>query len=140
MEDALVGASGGRVDLLSAPAHVQRDLHRVLSEMRVTPALARVMGELARDPAAVWKRATPVRRVTPQFLLGWVENSGERDARALSELVSAAREKVAARAEAARATPAPASAPKERYLTPEELKQWRLEPLLAAKRAEAAQA
>lgn len=96
VETALVSASGGKVDLMSAPAHLLRDLHRVLGEMRVTPALARVMGELARDPAAMWKRATPVRRVTLQFLLGWVEGNGERDARALSELVAAAREKVAA--------------------------------------------
>jgi hypothetical protein len=104
VETALVGASGGKVDLMSAPAHLLRDLHRVMGEMRVTPALARVMGELARDPAAMWKRATPVRRVTPQFLLGWVEGNGERDARALSELVAAAREKVLARAP--RAVPA----------------------------------
>jgi hypothetical protein len=104
VETALVSASGGKVDLMSAPAHLLRDLHRVMGEMRVTPALARVMGELARDPAAMWKRATPVRRVTPQFLLGWVEGNGERDARALSELVAAAREKVLARAP--RAVPA----------------------------------
>lgn len=140
VETALVSASGGKVDLMSAPAHLLRDLHRVMGEMRVTPALARVMGELARDPAVMWKRATPVRRVTPQFLLGWVEGNGERDARALSELVAAAREKVAAQRAAARATPAPKPAEPVRYLTPEELKQWRLEPLLAARRAEAAQA
>ena len=108
VETALVSASGGKVDLISAPAHMLRDLHRVMGEMRVTPALARVMGELARDPAAVWKRATPVRRVTPQFLLGWVEGNGERDARALSELVAAAREKVAA-TRALRAVPPPAA-------------------------------
>jgi len=140
VETALVSASGGKVDLMSAPAHLLRDLHRVMGEMRVTPALARVMGELARDPSAMWKRATPVRRVTPQFLLGWVEGNGERDARALSELVAAAREKVAAQRAAARATPAPKPEAPVRYLTPDELKQWRLEPLLAARRAEAAQA
>lgn len=112
VETALVSASGGKVDLMSAPAHLLRDLHRVLGEMRVTPALARVMGELARDPSAMWKRATPVRRVTPQFLLGWVEGNGERDARALSELVAAAREKVAAgRTLRAVPTPSPLDAP-----------------------------
>lgn len=112
VETALVSASGGKVDLMSAPAHLLRDLHRVMGEMRVTPALARVMGELARDPAAMWKRATPVRRVTPQFLLGWVEGNGERDARALSELVAAAREKVsAARTLRAVPTPPPLDAP-----------------------------
>ena len=113
IQEALMRASGGTVDLLSAPASVLRDLRTVLAEMGVDARLAAAMGAIARSPATAWPwmRTTP-KRVTAQLLLGRVDNSGERDARALSELVAAAREKVAAgRTVRVVPTPSPLDAP-----------------------------
>lgn len=133
-------ASGGTVDLLSAPASVLRDLRTVLAEMGVDARLAAAMGAIARNPATAWPwmRTTP-KRVTAQFLLGRVDNSGERDARALSELVAAAREKVAA-TRVLRVVPTPA-AESEPQPTEEEMAERRrraglfVEKMLANKRA-----
>lgn len=92
IEDALVTRSDGKVDLLSAPASVRMTLRRYLTEMNVTLSLARVMGELARHPTKLWPYMHDA-RVTLHFLVGKVDNNGQRDARPLSELVAAARAK-----------------------------------------------
>ena len=101
LQDALVKSSAGKLDLLSAPAMSLRVLRSLLSEMRVDVDLARVMGELAANPPAVWPYMRDPSRVTVLYLLGKVDNNGAYAAGPLVELVSQARAEIEKRRESA---------------------------------------
>lgn len=107
MQQALVRSSGGKLDLISAPATVLRVFWSLLAEMKVDLAIAEVMGELAATPKRVWPYMHNPSRVTVSFLLGKVDNDGSRAAAPLVELVSQARTLLHERERAAalRATP-----------------------------------
>lgn len=120
IEDALLRRSAGRVDLLSAPASSRQTLRTLLAEMQVDVPLAERMGELAARPQEMWpwlRESSP--RVTVAFLVGKVDNNGQRDARPLVELVSRARAELASRA-ASPSLPAEPARPKAVVVTAED--------------------